>query len=434
MFFTKAKTAGVTAELAEMKVRLDSFEQELMAVKRNTAFISFTPTGQILDANPIFLEVMGYRLDEIISQHHRLFCQDSYVQSADYKKLWESLGRGQACKGSFERKRKDGSVVYLEASYFPVLAENGSVVKVIKIATDVTESRLQLNAREALVRSLDRSLAVIEFKPDGTIVTANQNFLNVMGYKLSDLVGQHHKMFCEAYFYQQNPDFWKRLATGQFYSGRFKRLDASGRTIWLEATYNPIADENGKVVKVITFASDISSRVNTALLAVEMAAATSEETAQITHNAVDVLHEAVATSHRIAAQVKVASGLGVQLTEQSKSINEIVTTISGIAEQTNLLALNAAIEAARAGESGRGFAVVADEVRKLAARTAEATAEIAKVVQRNSGLIKSIDHELGAISGIALQGEDSINQVASGLNDVGNGVSRFVELVEKLKP
>jgi len=167
--------------------------------------------------------------------------------------------------------------------------------------------------------------------------------------------------------------------------------------------------------------------------AVELAAATSEETSQIAANAVAVLHDAVETSHQIADQVKNASELGGQLMAQSKSINDIVITIRGIADQTNLLALNAAIEAARAGDAGRGFAVVADEVRKLAGRTAEATAEISRVVQNNTGLIAKIDNELGSITGIALHGEESINSVASGLEDVGAGVSRFVEMVEKLR-
>ncbi len=209
--------------------------------------------------------------------------------------------------------------------------------------------------------------------------------------KQNDIRGKHHKIFCENAFYRSKPDFWQRLAKGEHFTGRFKRIDANNKVVWLEASYNPVRDASNKVYKIVKFASDISSRVNTALLAVDMAAATSEQTSQITSNAVKVLNEAINTSHQIAEQVKNASDIGDELLVQSKNINDIVITIRGIAEQTNLLALNAAIEAARAGDLGRGFAVVADEVRKLASRTAAATSEIASVVQQNTDLIKHID-------------------------------------------
>lgn len=433
MFFTRSitKTESSRPQAAD---KAKTCELELKAIRQNTAFIAFTPDGHILDANALFLQTVGYRLDEVIGQHHRMFCDAAFYTSAGYKDFWQQLAAGKPNRGIFQRHKKDGSVLFLQASYFPVFDEQDVVVKVIKIAEDITDSYRALQSKQAQLIALDKSLAVIEFTPDGTIVHANPNFLQVMGYRPEQIVGQHHRMFCDDEFYRQNPDFWRSLAAGQFKAGRFLRRDSRGRAVWIEATYNPILDENGKVVKVIKFATDISERVNAALAAVEMAAATSEQTAQITHNAVDVLNEAIETSHQIASQVKNASSIGNQLMLQSKSIDEIVTTIRAIADQTNLLALNAAIEAARAGDSGRGFAVVADEVRKLAGRTAEATAEIAKVVQRNTGLIKDIDQELGAISGVALHGEDSIHQVASGLNDVGSGVSRFVELVERLKP
>lgn len=432
MFFSRTKPTALPEQATSSLLR--TCEQELTAIKQHTAYICFTPDGHILDVNQLFAEASGYRLDEIIGQHHRMFCPAGYHSSAAYKEFWERLAKGQAHAGVFERRKKDGSVLYLQASYFPVVTDTGRVSKVVKIAADVTQAQLQLQSKEAMFAALDKSLAVIEFLPDGTILTANQNFLQTMGYSLQAIVGQHHRIFCDESFYRDQPEFWHQLAAGRFQSGRFKRKDANGQVIWLEATYNPILDHSGNVIKVIKFAADISERVHAALAAVDMAAATSEQTATITHHAVDVLNEAIDTSHKIASQVKNASDIGNQLLLQSKSIDDIVTTIRGIADQTNLLALNAAIEAARAGDSGRGFAVVADEVRKLAGRTAEATAEIAGVVQRNTGLIRDIDVELSAISGIALHGEDSIHQVADGLNDVGNGVSRFVELVERLKP
>lgn len=405
----------------------------LKAIRAHTAYISFTPDGTILDANDVFLSVMGYQKDEVVGQHHRIFCEPSYTKSQEYIQFWKELASGRANKGTFLRLKKSGTPVYVEASYFPVKDADGKVKEIVKIASDVTSQVESLKSLEAIFAALNRSLAVIEFKPDGTILTANQNFLDVVGYKLNEIQGHHHRMLCFDEFYAKNPNFWKELSCGEHSSGRFKRKDAMGNTLWLEATYNPIRDEKGRVYKIIKFASDITARVNTAMQAVEMAATISEETSQITHQAVDVLNNAVKTSHNIADQVDEASISGQRLIKQSKNIDTIVDTIRGIADQTNLLALNASIEAARAGEFGRGFAVVADEVRKLASHSSIATQNITQVIEENGKSIRDIDERLKAISKVALHGKDSINDVAHGLTDVNNGVARFVEMVDRLK-
>ena len=407
---------------------------ELAAVKTHSPYIHFTPDGTIIDANSLFLSVMGYQLSEITGKHHKMFCLSSYASSDEYRLFWQDLASGKAFSGSFLRVKKNGDPVYLEARYFPVTDSSGKVISVIKLASDISDRQQTELEREAIFSAINRSMAVIEFTPDGTVLSANDNFTQVMNCSLAEIKGKHHRIFCHDEFYQQHPDFWQRLADARVYSGRFKRKDLKGNTIWLEATYNPILDQAGKVYKIIKFATDISDRVETAIQAVDMAAATSEETSQITNNAVAVLNEAVTTSGDIASQVQQASAVGVQLSQQAKSIDDIVTTIKAIADQTNLLALNAAIEAARAGDSGRGFAVVADEVRKLAARTSEATAEITAVVKNNAALINDIDQKLAAINGIAEKGQHNIRDVAAGIADVGAGVSQFVAMVEKLRP
>ncbi|GAA0826942.1 methyl-accepting chemotaxis protein [Marinomonas arenicola] len=432
LFGTRKKETS--ADQSIMASRTEQVQDELNAIKTNTAYISFTADGIVIDANTIFLDVMGFSLEEIVGQHHRMFCESEYAKSSEYKIFWEDLKSGKSFNGNFLRFKKSKEPVYLEASYFPVIGQDGQVSKVIKMANDVTEMQDSLKNKHAILNALDRSLAVIEFDPDGNILTANRNFLHAMSYELDKIKGKHHKMFCDEHFYHDNPNFWQQLASGQHFSGRFKRFDGNGKLIWLEATYNPIFDEKGQVYKVIKFASDITARVTMALNAIDLAAATSEQTSQVATNAVKVLNESVKTSSDIADKVSSASSTGEELKAQSKSIADIVVTIRSIADQTNLLALNAAIEAARAGEAGRGFSVVADEVRHLASNTSEATAEIAKVVERNHELINVMDQILGSVSGIALHGKESITDVSRGLDEITQGVQRFVEMVDKMKP
>ncbi|MEC8081193.1 MAG: PAS domain-containing methyl-accepting chemotaxis protein [Pseudomonadota bacterium] len=426
----KHQQVSKAADLEELTI----LKRELNAIRSHTAFIRFDPTGNILNANGIFLAAVGYTLEEIVGKHHRMFCKPEYVESNEYRSFWSDLACGLAFGGNYERLNKNGDSLFLEANYFPVKNEQGTVTEVIKICNDVTKTKQDLSNKNAILEALDRSQAVISFEPDGTILDANQNFLNVVGYSYEEVVGQHHRMFCDDEFYSQNPDFWSKLANGELSHGRFKRIDKSGNVLWLQATYNPIYDDKGRVHKVIKFASDITERVSLAMSAVEMAAATSEQTSQITSNAVQVLSEAVDTSHNIAEQVSEATRVGEQLMEQFKSIADIVVTIRSIADQTNLLALNAAIEAARAGDAGRGFSVVADEVRQLASNTSDATAEITKVVDFNHELIKQIDTALTAVSGIAMHGEESISNVSKGLEEVSQGVEQFVQMVEAMRP
>lgn len=421
-------------EETEKNTKNNELISELEAIKSNTAYISFSSDGLILDANKQFLSAVGYNLDEIVGKHHKIFCQASYIQTKEYRQFWTDLKAGKSFGGTFLRYKKDSAPIYLEANYFPVMGADGRVSKIIKIASDITEMHESLKNKDAVLTALDLSLAVIEFDPKGIILTANHNFLSTVNYTLEEVQGKHHKMFCDDEFYRQHPHFWTSLSQGKFDTGRFKRYGKSGNVLWLEATYNPIFDEDGKVYKVIKFASDITERVNLAFNAVDQAVTTSEQTSQVTSNAVHVLESAVQTSKDIAARVQTATQTGNELKVQSKSIVDIVVTIRSIADQTNLLALNAAIEAARAGDAGRGFSVVADEVRNLASNTAEATTEIARVVEQTQKLIGKMDDMLGAISGIANQGQQSIHEVSQGLTEITVGVARFVQMVDKMKP
>ncbi|WP_368192671.1 methyl-accepting chemotaxis protein [Aeromonas sp. s8] len=422
------------AELQACQMQLAQAQAFIDAVKVGVATISFTPSGEVLEANPLFLSVVGYSEQEVIGKHHRIFCDAHYVQSSSYAQFWEQLRQGHSHSGTYQRFDKQGRELWLEATYFPVKLD-GKVVRVVKIASDITESYQQLSRQKAIISALDRALAIIEFTPKGEIVTANQNFLSCVGYSLSQLKGQHHRLFCDESFYREQPHFWDDLAHGQLKSGLFSRRDSHGNEIWLEATYNPIKDESGKVVKVIKFASEVTERIKRAQAvseAANIAQTISQETTRFAATGSELLTASVTISSAISEQVSRTSGLIGQLNEQSKSIEAIVSTISSIAEQTNLLALNAAIEAARAGDQGRGFAVVADEVRQLAARTSLSTGEIASVVQKNRELTAQITGNINEVATSAQRGKEQIGEVSGVMSQIEQGAINVTETVSNL--
>lgn len=239
------------------------------ALDRVQAIIEFDLDGVVISANDNFLRIFDYKLDEVVGQHHRMFCDPEYAESDAYTEFWTMLGRGEFHAAEFKRLAKGGREVWLQASYNPVLDDDGKPLRVVKFATDVTASKLQLAEFEGMIRAINRAQAVIEFELDGTVITANENFLRIFGYRLDDVVGKHHRMFCDP-GYSESPEyarFWQKLARGEYEADEFKRLSKDGAEIWLQASYNPIFDIEGRPLKVVKFASDITVEVQKRSLA-----------------------------------------------------------------------------------------------------------------------------------------------------------------------
>ncbi len=414
---------------------LKSFQHIVTSIRQHVAFICFSPQGFVLDANDLFLATVGYTINEIKGQHHRIFCTKEFSSSEEYSRFWKELEAGKSKTATYRRLKKNKEPIWLEATYIPITDDSGTITEVLKIAHDVTKDKEYLDYLEAIQLALNKSTAVIEFEPDGTIITANNNFLNTVKFELDDIKGKHHRIFCTNEFYEKNPSFWQQLSSGKIASGLFERLDSNKQMIWLEATYNPIYNEKNEVIKIIKFASDVTNQVkerHEISNAAETYFSTAEETSKISVRGVELLNKTVSISRKTISEVEQTTRILEELHNQSSNIEAIVSTIRSIADQTNLLALNAAIEAARAGEQGKGFAVVADEVRQLASRTSQSTLEIEKVVEKNKVLAGSAAEKMHSVNESVEQSNERIEQVNSVMDEIQRGAENVSDSVSSL--
>ena len=407
------------------------------AINRVQAVIEFELDGTILHANDNFLQVVGYTLDEVQGHHHAMFCDPEYVKSPHYRAFWARLARGEFDQGEYKRIARDGHEVWISASYNPIFDADGKPYKVIKFATDVTSNKMRNAEYESKVSAIGKAQAVVEFDVNGNVLDANPNFLEVMGYELADIKGEHHRMFCEA-DYANSLDykkFWQKLNRGEFDSGRYKRIGNNGKVVWIQATYNPILDLNGKPYKVVKFAIDITDQVKLE--------ASIQDKSQDESRKVKVLLESVARAAQgdlTCTLVQegnepidlLAGGIGKMIVDLRGVIANVVAAAGGFADSSHAIAeratgvavgtqaLGATVEQMNASIDGLTFSInsiaenvsSADYLARATQQEAEAGARaVAKSIEAMD-LINRSSEDIGEIVKVISEIANQTNMLA----------------------
>jgi methyl-accepting chemotaxis protein len=410
----------IAQDITEQKLQSMEHEGQVDAISKSQAVISFNMDGTIITANDNFLNTLGYSLNEIKGQHHRMFCEDS--NSSEYKVFWEKLNRGEFDSGEYKRLGKAGKEVWIQASYNPIMDLNGKPFKVIKFATDVTEQKLRNAEYKGKLEAIGKSQGVIEFNMDGTIITANENFLNVVGYPLSEIQGKHHRIFCESSYANSTEykTFWEKLNRGEYDAGEYKRLGKGGAEAWIQASYNPIMDLNGKPFKVVKFATEITDKVNKVVQILDVVNAASDG---------DLTRELKVSGTDDAGQI--GEGLSKFLTKMRTSVQAIghnAETLASASEEltatSQQMAGNAEETSAQSGVVSAASDEVSKNVQTVATGAEEMSASIKEIAQNAS--------EASRVAAEAVTVAESTNTTISKLGESSAEIGQVIKVITSI--
>jgi methyl-accepting chemotaxis protein len=395
------------------------------------AVIEFDLEGKILHANDNFLRVLGYSLDEVQGRHHSMFCEPDFAASPVYKQFWAKLGAGEYEHGEYKRLAKGGREIWINASYNPIMDADGKPYKVIKFATDITDNRMRNAEYEGKVSAIGKAQAVIEFDMSGHVMAANENFLDVMGYFLDDIKGEHHRMFCDPEYAAsaEYKRFWQKLNRGEFDSGRYKRIGNNKKTVWIQATYNPILDLNGKPYKIVKYASDITAQVELEESVAAKAKSDGEKIARLLDSVEHAANGDLTSKVLVEGDEPLdllAGGISKMIADLRKVISDVVMSASGLAdasttisERSNGVAVGTQALGATVEEMNASIDGLTSSINIIAGNTTDADT-MAKQTQHEAEIgAKAVAKSIEAMDLINRSSED-IGEIVKVISDIAN--------------
>lgn len=404
----------ITAQIEDRKK-----SQGLMnAVNTAWASIEFTPDGIITSMNDNWEKALGYQREQMIGQHHRMFCSEDYVKSKDYTQFWKDLANGVVFSGEFLRKKNGGDDIWINASYAPIKDENGKVYKVIKIASDITEQKEKNINYEGQIKSINEAQAVIEFNMDGTIITANDNFLRATGYSLNEIEGKHHRMFCDPAYArsQEYKEFWETLNRGEFFTGEYLRKTKSGDDLWLQANYNPIINYDGQPIKVVKFASNITEKVK-ALEELKRVVSIVVDKGNLRERA-DLKNITGSEAELLHLFNQLMDGIGVPILE----VSDVIAALAN-GDLTKVIAIDAKGDVK---DMANGLSTAIDNLNQLMSDINDSSNRIAASAEQQ--LVKS-DQMTGTTEQVAF----AISQMAEGVHDQASQIDNASKLMNQVR-
>ena len=411
------KVVKYATEVTTERIKNADFEGQIAAIGKSQGVIEFTMDGKVLAANDTFLNLLGYSLPEAIGQPHSAFVEPAYRASGEYQAFWAKLNRGEHDAGVYKRIAKDGREVWIQASYNPILDLNGKPFKVVKYATDVTAERLKNADFEGQIAAIGKSQGVIEFTMDGHVITANDTFLNVLGYSLAEAKGQHHSTFVEFAYRSSNEykAFWAKLNRGEYDAGIYKRIAKDGREVWIQASYNPIFDLNGKPFKVVKYATDVTAQINASRVLAEAVAETQVVVSAAKEND---LTKFIPMEGKTGEIANLCEGVNALIGNMA----EIITQIKEASETINTAA----------GEISAGNNDLSQRTEEQASsleETAASMEELASTVKQNSQNAKQASLLAVEASSVANKGGSVVEQVIATMSGISASSSKIEDII-----